>query len=211
MADFLPILKKNFNFEGGYQNDPIDPGNYSTNGLLIGTKYGISAKALERYLGHSPSVQEMKSLTQDVAALIYKLYYWQPLRGDTIQNDSLAMIIFTAYVQSEYEGLRRVKKGVNKYYARLIVPETSLPLSVNEVTLINKAKPQKLFDIIKQGEIDNRNFLARVYPEKYGKYLTGWLKRLSQINYLPDLTGLAAISVLVSLFFLVRSRKGNKI
>lgn len=205
MANFLPILKKTFSFEGGYQNFPTDTANYNSKGELVGTNHGISAKALEAYTGKAPTVQDIKNITEQLAQSVYKKLFWEPLKGDSITNDSLAHIMFDAFIASGYEGLKRVKKGINIYYSRPLVAENKLPISVSEVALINKAQPDKLFNIIKQGEIDNRNYLATANPAKYGKFLKGWLNRLNQITFSPNTIGIASVLLLVGLFFLVKN------
>jgi len=54
--------------EGGFQNDPRDAGNYRPDGTLVGTKYGISARAY-------PAV-DIPNLTRAQAEAIYLRDYW---------------------------------------------------------------------------------------------------------------------------------------
>ena len=55
----IPIILHN---EGGYQCDPDDRGNYTSGGILRGTKYGISARQYPRL--------DIKNLTPDQASNI---------------------------------------------------------------------------------------------------------------------------------------------
>jgi lysozyme family protein len=63
--------------EGGYGNDPDDPGGE--------TKYGISKRAY-------PEVN-IKTLTLDQAKSIYRFDYWEPLRCDEMPWP-LSMLVF---------------------------------------------------------------------------------------------------------------------
>lgn len=69
------IIKRN---EGGFQDDPNDPGNY-VNGKLVGTKYGISAKSYPN--------EDIRNLTLARAVEIYKRDYLSKL--PTITNLNL--------------------------------------------------------------------------------------------------------------------------
>ena len=68
MSDFTQCFDKIIIAEGGYVNDPTDPGGE--------TNYGISKRAY-------PNV-DIKNLTLEQAKLIYKNDYWDKVRGDEI-------------------------------------------------------------------------------------------------------------------------------
>ena len=68
---FKDIINDVFEKEGGYVNDPKDPGGE--------TKYGISKKAF-------PEV-DIKSLTKEDAKKIYMDKYWKPSKADSIPED----------------------------------------------------------------------------------------------------------------------------
>lgn len=182
MADFNSIVKKTFNFEGGFQQFANDTANYC-NGALIGTNHGISAIAYKAHYGECPTVAQMKALTIDQAKAIYKKNYWDPIQGDLINNQSVAHIFFDAFIASGYTGLKRVKGYINQYYGSTKIAVNSNPLKATDAALINAADAQKLFDIAKAGEIANRNSLAASNPSKYGMFLKGWLNRLNAINF----------------------------
>lgn len=73
MARLLPI-------EGGYSNDPDDPGNWTGgrkgSGKLKGTKYGIAANTY-------PNL-DIKNITWDQAKAIYKRDFWDKVNGDIL-------------------------------------------------------------------------------------------------------------------------------
>lgn len=62
--------------EGGYVNNPKDPGG--------ATNLGVTKKVWEEWVGKPVSLDEMKALTvQDVIPL-YKAQYWDRVRGDDL-------------------------------------------------------------------------------------------------------------------------------
>ncbi|MDA8049034.1 MAG: hypothetical protein M0002_03340 [Rhodospirillales bacterium] len=82
-------------WEGGWQDDPGDPGNWTGGavgaGKLNGTKYGISAAAYP--------TMDIANLTEAEARLIYARDYWTPIEGDQLPP-ALAMIVFDGAVNS---------------------------------------------------------------------------------------------------------------
>lgn len=181
MADFNPILEKTFKFEGGFQQFPNDTANYC-GGKLIGTNRGISAVAYGQYLGKCPTVEEVKAITPDIAKKVYKKLFWDIIKGDDIKDQSLAHIIFDAHIASGGNGIIRAKKAINSIYPVFTTANAS-GFTSQQVSKINTLNAKQLFDKIKQGEIENRKYLAQTNPDKYGQFLNGWLNRLNNIVY----------------------------
>jgi lysozyme family protein len=81
--------------EGGFTDDPNDPGNWTGRnvgcGELRGTKYGISAAIY-------PTL-DIVNLTQDAAESIYRRDYWAPLQGDALPLP-VAMVGFDTAVNA---------------------------------------------------------------------------------------------------------------
>jgi lysozyme family protein len=63
--------------EGGYVNDPRDPGGE--------TNLGITKATLSDWLGRPATSAEVKGLTRETAAAIYRKNYWNPVSGDTLR------------------------------------------------------------------------------------------------------------------------------
>lgn len=81
--------------EGGFTNNPADPGNWTggaiNSGTCNGTCYGISAASY-------PTL-DIQNLTLDQAEAIYKSDYWDKLFLDTA-DPSLALVAFDASVNN---------------------------------------------------------------------------------------------------------------
>lgn len=76
--------------EGALSTDPNDPGNY-VNGKLVGTKFGLSARA-------NPTL-DIANLTLAQAKNYYFIRYWTPVAGDTLPPN-VALVVFDAGVNS---------------------------------------------------------------------------------------------------------------
>ncbi len=80
LSNFQKCLQVTLAYEGGYSNDRRDPGNWTGGkvgkGQLKGTKYGIAASS-------HPDL-DIRNLTVDDAAKIYKPEYWDKVSGDRL-------------------------------------------------------------------------------------------------------------------------------
>lgn len=63
-------------YEGGYSDHPDDPGGP--------TNLGITQATLSRWLGHPATVAEVKALTRETVAPIYRVNYWNAVQGDAL-------------------------------------------------------------------------------------------------------------------------------
>lgn len=87
--DFDKAMDWVFRWEGGFQDDPKDPGNYH-NGKLIGTKWGISAKSWGDHY-------DIPNLTEAQAKQIYRKHYWE-LSGAGDLEWPLSLLVFDTAV-----------------------------------------------------------------------------------------------------------------
>lgn len=94
-APFAAALDATLGAEGGYTNDPHDPGNWTGGsigrGQCHGTQWGISASAYPQL--------DIRTLTRDAAASIYRRDFWDRLQCDAL-HPRLAMLVFDAAVNN---------------------------------------------------------------------------------------------------------------
>jgi lysozyme family protein len=81
MTDFDKAFEHVIGVEGGYVNDPKDPGGE--------TKYGISKRAYP--------AENIKNLSIERAKIIYRMDYWNKVKGDELPYP-LNMFVFDAAV-----------------------------------------------------------------------------------------------------------------
>lgn len=99
MDNFVSCLAFVLQAEGGYSDNPADPGNWTGGivgaGELRGTKSGISAAAY-------PAL-DIRNLGEQQIETIYRQDYFSPVRGEALPLP-LAMVAFDAAVNA---GVRR--------------------------------------------------------------------------------------------------------
>ncbi len=95
LNDFEKSVEYTLTFEGGFSQNPNDPGNWTGGevgkGALVGTNYGISAAAF-------PDIN-IKALTVDQVKDLYKKEYWDVIKGDDLPFP-LSMFLFDYAVNS---------------------------------------------------------------------------------------------------------------
>jgi lysozyme family protein len=64
--------------EGGYVNDPRDPGGR--------TNLGVTQRAWEAWVGHEVNEDFMRKLTPDGVKPFYKSQYWDKIKGDELPS-----------------------------------------------------------------------------------------------------------------------------
>jgi len=77
--------------EGGYINHPSDPGGM--------TNLGVTAKVWESWVGHPVDEKQMRTLTPDDVAPLYKRKYWDACRADELVS-GLDYAVFDCAVNS---------------------------------------------------------------------------------------------------------------
>lgn len=170
------IVKVN---EGGYSADPDDKGNYNSvadfnaRRNVVGTNWGISAPLLSQHLGRPATKADMMALTYSTAVNIYKTVIWDKIRGDDINNQSLANLIYDSSVHP----------GISKAFEFVAIAtgydssRTRLPYPDLLIKSINEGDQQKIFNSIKQQRIDHYN------KSKTSKYYNGWMNRVNRFFF----------------------------
>lgn len=166
MSNIDKALAYLFPNEGGYTNDPDDPGGP--------TNWGITLGDLSRHRGHIVSAIDVKNMTKAEATDIYREKYWKPLGCNLIEHDGIATAIFDMGV------LRGI--GIPPKYAQQICNAHGSKLTVDgkigpfTAKAINAMDP-KVFIAEYKAKCDQgfRDIVAR--KPVLGKYLKGWLNR----------------------------------
>jgi lysozyme family protein len=96
----LPVaLELMFGDEGGYSNATSDRGNY-LNGVLVGTKYGITGQTLAAHRGvKTVTAAQVRSMSREEAEDIYRRSYWGQSGGDLLPP-GLDYAVFNSGVMS---------------------------------------------------------------------------------------------------------------
>jgi len=91
LSNFNRSLLLLLKHEGGYSNHSQDPGGV--------TNLGVTARVWERWVGHPVDEKQMRALTPDDVAPLYKRKYWDACRADEFVS-GLDYAVFDCAVNS---------------------------------------------------------------------------------------------------------------
>jgi len=171
---FFPTLLRN---EGGFVDNPADPGGATNKGVTLLTFKSCSQKLLNI----DPTLDNLKALTDDQAAVIYKASYWDKIHGDEFTLQELANIVFDFYVNAGANATKLLQNVMTAMGAAVTVDgvigsaTVKLMLGLNQIDLYTKYK---------QGRKDYYVNLCNAKPT-LKVFLKGWLNR---VDSFPDLT-----------------------
>ena len=154
---FDEIIEKVLEHEGGYVNDPDDPGGE--------TKYGIAKK-------FNPDV-DIKNLTKEGAKEIYYEKYWKPSKADQVP-DRLKHIYFDMVVNFGQGGAVKVlqqsavSKGHNIEVDGGIGPATIKAIQNVETDRVRSYRVLKFAKIV-------------INKPSQEKFWLGWFRRASEV------------------------------
>jgi len=177
MADFGLYFPKLLRFEGGFVDDPQDPGGATNMGITIGDykKYAM------KLLGEDPTIENLKAMSQEQAMKIYKVVYWVTMCGDEINDQLTAEIMvdfgINAGIATAVKNMQILlqKQNLNIFVDGICGPQT--------YTAINSSDITQLYMAYKQSRITYYENLVNKRPS-LRKFLNGWLIRT---NTFPDL------------------------
>lgn len=178
MASFDAFFSTLLRHEGGFVNDPADPGGATNKGITMGTFQTCA----QRYLGIEPTLENLKALTDAQAGKIYKPLYWDKVRGDEIALQELANIVFDFQVNAGGNAAKLLQKVLNDLGA---TPALAVDGDIGPGTIaaLNRVDLKAVYQGYKQGRAEYYEDLVAKRPA-LGKFLKGWLSR---VNSFPEL------------------------
>lgn len=166
-----PLL---FAHEGGYSDDPHDPGNWTggkvKSGRLIGTNHGIAAPTLVAWRGGATKA-DMQALTRDDAIAIYKAQYWDTVRGDDLPAGLDYVIYDYAINSGPARAVRDLQRVVGAQVDGIVGPATLH--AIDNCGLL-------VLQIIDQVCDCRLNFMRGLKTWK--RYKNGWSRRVSEVR-----------------------------
>jgi len=171
MAKILREQKMNSNFEqslafvlkeeGGFVNDPHDPGG--------ATNMGVTLNTWESWTGENVSVDDMKNLTVSDVAPVYKKNYWDAIKGDSLPIGIDYCLFDYAVNSGTHKACMAVQDCVDVASDGILGAISMAAISaMNPIDLINKISDNRLA------------FLRRLSTWQY--YGTGWTNRVEFVR-----------------------------
>lgn len=200
MANFSAYSPLLLEAEGGYQASAADSGNYNSLGQLVGTNRGISAPTYEAWIGHPPTVAEMKAITEATALEIYEQNYWNALGLSNLNSQALANIICDHAVNAGNSRAGRIIQTCCNLMGSSLIVDGVVGPKTREA--INSHDAAALHDSFKQARLYYYAYLCKYTIPQYWYDLfkswgigsstgnqvwyNGWINR---VNTFPWLSG----------------------
>ena len=159
--NFSEALAHVLKYEGGYVNHPADPGGM--------TNLGVTKRVWEEWTGSPTTEQEMRSLTPDMVAPLYKKRYWDAVRGDDLPS-GVDLCVFDCAVNA---GVGRASKFLQR------VVGVAQDGQIGPATLAAVAKKEPVTIIDEFCHYREQHYRSLDTFAMFGK---GWMRRLDSVE-----------------------------
>ena len=155
MTDYQECLDKVLKSEGGFVNNPKDPGGM--------TNLGVTKAVWEEFVGHPVSEADMKALTPEKVAPMYEQKYWRPCYGEVLPR-GLDFLVFSMGVNAGAgRSVKLLQQSLGCMADGIIGPATRGVISSSNIANL----------IVKFSEIRRQYYTSLNKP----MFLKGWLTR----------------------------------
>jgi len=172
MSEFQPALQKVLVHEGGYVNDPDDPGGETYYGIArnIHSKWSgwISIDMCKNQSGFPANLEKDTELQNEIARF-YQINFWDKINGDNIQNQLVANSIFDFGVNAGVKTSASLAQMVVEAQADGVIGPQSLEK-------LNAFDPDHFLAAFTVAKIARYISIIRKRPTSK-KYLYGWITR----------------------------------
>lgn len=171
MTAYDAAFEKTLAHEGGYVDDPDDPGG--------ATNYGVSlrwlrAEGIDIDGDGDVDADDIAAIDTEDAKAIYHEHWWLKYRYDEVTVPEIAAKIFDLSVNmGPVQAHKLVQKACNTCGHALVVDGI---LGSRSIATVNSSYAVQLLDAIREHAADFYTTLVEERPE-LAKYLNGWLRR----------------------------------
>jgi lysozyme family protein len=160
---FEDCLTRILKHEGGFVNDPLDSGGR--------TNLGVTQKVWEEWLGHPVTEADMKALTPQKIAPMYKLKYWNPSYCEVLPK-GLDYVVFDFAVNAGTgRSVKTLQQAIGCVADGVIGPKT--------MAAINDANPKDLIAKFSDARADFYQGIVARKPDQ-ARFIKGWLNRVEE-------------------------------
>jgi lysozyme family protein len=163
MSRFQECLARILKHEGGYVNDPLDSGGR--------TNLGVTQRVWEEFVGHPVTEADMKALTPEKIAPMYKLKYWNPSYCEVLPK-GLDYVVFDFAVNAGTgRSVKTLQQAIGCVADGVIGPKT--------MAAINDANPKDLIAKFSDARADFYQGIVARKPDQ-ARFIKGWLNRVEE-------------------------------
>lgn len=156
--------------EGGFVNNPRDPGG--------ATNMGITQADLSRWRAMPCSTEDVKNLDRFEARRIYLFWFWTPLKLDQIISQSIATCIFDESVNMGlYAGAKTAQQVCNSLGSNLEVDSIMGPQTI---AALNSCDPDKFITAFSSAMKAAYEQII-IHDPKMQTFYNGWMKRADRL------------------------------
>lgn len=135
--NFDTALKALLKHEGGYVNHPSDPGGM--------TNLGVTKRVWEEWVGHDVDEKQMRALTPELVASLYKKKYWDKVCGDELPTGVDLSVFDLAVNSGPGRAAKMLQKVLGVTQDGAIGPQTiAKALNVDSSKLIEDYNAERL-------------------------------------------------------------------
>lgn len=168
LENFNRALPKFLAHEGGFVNHPNDPGG--------ATNMGVTIANFRRYVKRGGTVDDLKNITKEQVATVFKRHYWDKVRGDDLPSGVDYCVADFAINSGPSRAAKYLQWAVGVTQDGVIGPKT--------LAAVNKADARAIIKFV----CDERlAFMKRIKNRKTGKRLwdtfgKGWQRRVDEVR-----------------------------
>ena len=173
MADINKFIPRLLQWEGGYVNDPNDPGGATNMGVTLGTW------KLVGYDKNGDGVidaNDIKLLTVSDVTIVIKKFYWDKVHADEIKSQSVAEMLVDWLYNSGSVSIHHIQSLLNLPSDGVVGPETLIS--------INNCQDQ--YNLFMNLKIDRLNFILSIINSnpKFIEFADGWNNRINSYTWI---------------------------
>ena len=162
-SNFELCLAKMLAHEGGFVNHPQDPGGM--------TNLGVTKRVWEEWVGHEVDEKQMRALTPETVAPLYKRKYWDAVRAD----DLVAGLDYCVFDVAVNSGPGRAIKFLQSSVS--VTPDGGFGPATMAAVEKAEEDPAKLIELYCAKRLDFLQSLKTF--ETFGK---GWSRRVAEVK-----------------------------
>lgn len=172
MANFIQAFQKTITNEGGYVNDPDDPGGETYKGIArkMHSKWEgwTTVDLLKRQAGFPGNIEQDAEIREQVG-MFYLVNFWNKIKGDEINNQEIAESIFDFAVNAGASTSAALAQLVVKTKTDGVIG----PQTIDAINAFNSAHFLAAFTVAK---IARYVTIVKKRPTSR-KYFYGWILR----------------------------------